>query len=154
MPLLRPAVGPRERPLSPAAFPGSVAPARHACCPTLAVLEPVPGRRATFPEKCSTTLHRDIARDTGAAWGTPPAACNIPRKVLHDVARGGAARVGTPTKRNATPPASRQRAAQHFRSEEHTSELQSLMRISSAVFCLKKNKDTKQKHTNDKVIQS
>src|SRR3546814_10382873 len=38
-----------------------------------------------------------------------------------------------------------------LRSEEHTSELQSLMRISYAVFCLKKkrqkqnNKDTKQK---------
>src|SRR3546814_1532309 len=31
------------------------------------------------------------------------------------------------------------------RSEEHTSELQSLMRISSAVFCLKKKK--KQTHT-------
>src|SRR3546814_10267157 len=30
----------------------------------------------------------------------------------------------------------------HFRSEEHTSELQSLMRISYAVFCLKKNKTT------------
>src|SRR3546814_2920802 len=29
-----------------------------------------------------------------------------------------------------------------FRSEEHTSELQSLMRISYAVFCLKKKKDT------------
>src|SRR3546814_10669322 len=28
-------------------------------------------------------------------------------------------------------------------SEEHTSELQSLMRISSAVFCLKKNKHTR-----------
>src|SRR3546814_5061361 len=28
-----------------------------------------------------------------------------------------------------------------FRSEEHTSELQSLMRISSAVFCLKKKKN-------------
>src|SRR3546814_6728268 len=28
----------------------------------------------------------------------------------------------------------------HARSEEHTSELQSLMRISYAVFCLKKNK--------------
>src|SRR3546814_5150992 len=27
-----------------------------------------------------------------------------------------------------------------FRSDEHTSELQSLMRISSAVFCLKKNR--------------
>src|SRR3546814_1240396 len=37
--------------------------------------------------------------------------------------------------------------AQHFvvdqeRSEEHTSELQSLMRISYAVFCLKKKRDT------------
>src|SRR3546814_5770722 len=34
------------------------------------------------------------------------------------------------------------------RSEEHTSELQSLMRISYAVFCLKKKKD--QKHTKTK----
>src|SRR3546814_1161139 len=32
----------------------------------------------------------------------------------------------------------------HLRSEQHTSELQSLMRISSAVFCLKKNT---QQHT-------
>src|SRR3546814_5134109 len=31
----------------------------------------------------------------------------------------------------------------HARSEEHTSELQSLMRISYAVFCLKKKKHTK-----------
>src|SRR3546814_4789092 len=31
-------------------------------------------------------------------------------------------------------------AGQRVRSEEHTSELQSLMRISSAVFCLKKKK--------------
>src|SRR3546814_10196681 len=31
-----------------------------------------------------------------------------------------------------------------LRSEEHTSELQSLMRISYAVFCLKKKKQTKQ----------
>src|SRR3546814_3734160 len=30
----------------------------------------------------------------------------------------------------------------HLRSEEHTSELQSLMRISYAVFCLKKKKQT------------
>src|SRR3546814_8521954 len=36
------------------------------------------------------------------------------------------------------------------RSEEHTSELQSLMRISYAVFCLKKKKTTKliQTHAN------
>src|SRR3546814_5450033 len=32
------------------------------------------------------------------------------------------------------------------RSEEHTSELQSLMRISYAVFCLKKKKQEKQRH--------
>src|SRR3546814_7277930 len=32
------------------------------------------------------------------------------------------------------------------RSEEHTSELQSLMRISYAVFCLKKKKTIQQKH--------
>src|SRR3546814_953184 len=36
-------------------------------------------------------------------------------------------------------------AAHHVRSEEHTSELQSLMRISYAVFCLKKKKH---RHTN------
>src|SRR3546814_6482203 len=39
-------------------------------------------------------------------------------------------------------------AASLSRSEEHTSELQSLMRISYAVFCLKKKK----KHTNQKHI--
>src|SRR3546814_5037556 len=33
-----------------------------------------------------------------------------------------------------------------FRSEEHTSELQSLMRISYAVFCLKKKKITNMEH--------
>src|SRR3546814_3707813 len=32
-----------------------------------------------------------------------------------------------------------------YRSEEHTSELQSLMRISYAVFCLKKKNNIKQK---------
>src|SRR3546814_7886273 len=36
------------------------------------------------------------------------------------------------------------RAPEHDRSEEHTSELQSLMRISYAVFCLKKKKNNKQ----------
>src|SRR3546814_8097411 len=34
----------------------------------------------------------------------------------------------------------------HGRSEEHTSELQSLMRISYAVFCLKKKKNTTNSH--------
>src|SRR3546814_9682044 len=41
------------------------------------------------------------------------------------------------------------------RSEEHTSELQSLMRISYAVFCLKKKKKIKQKqqYTTTKEIK-
>src|SRR3546814_6221182 len=37
----------------------------------------------------------------------------------------------------------------HDRSEEHTSELQSLMRISYAVFCLKKQKNTPNKHNTE-----
>src|SRR3546814_7805932 len=37
-----------------------------------------------------------------------------------------------------------------FRSEEHTSELQSLMRISYAVFCLKKKKKLYQHTTSNK----
>src|SRR3546814_10012735 len=35
-----------------------------------------------------------------------------------------------------------------WRSEEHTSELQSLMRISYAVFCLKKKNPTEHQHTH------
>src|SRR3546814_971577 len=48
-------------------------------------------------------------------------------------------------KRQVEPPQahSQHRAGHHgIRSEEHTSELQSLMRISYAVFCLKKKKNT------------
>src|SRR3546814_8110473 len=38
------------------------------------------------------------------------------------------------------------------RSEEHTSELQSLMRISYAVFCLKKKKTKTKKHTTYRLV--
>src|SRR3546814_6392394 len=38
------------------------------------------------------------------------------------------------------------------RSEEHTSELQSLMRISYAVFCLKKQKNKNKHHTRANTI--
>src|SRR3546814_7672615 len=40
-----------------------------------------------------------------------------------------------------------------FRSEEHTSELQSLMRISYAVFCLKKKNQTQKSHTIPTIKQ-
>src|SRR3546814_1322558 len=45
-------------------------------------------------------------------------------------------------------PASARCDAELPRSEEHTSELQSLMRISYAVFCLKKKKNTHKQHTS------
>src|SRR3546814_1241326 len=49
-----------------------------------------------------------------------------------------------------TPPSSRSNSWRHSpnsRSEEHTSELQSLMRISYAVFCLKKNNNNHTQNT-------
>src|SRR3546814_1925893 len=46
------------------------------------------------------------------------------------------------------PLASRAQAAMATRSEEHTSELQSLMRISYAVFCLKKKTHNTEKHSD------
>src|SRR3546814_2150471 len=63
-------------------------------------------------------------------------------------------RAGNRTRRHAAHAQARQAAArtQRARSEEHTSELQSLMRISYAVFCLKKkNKNYSNKlHTTYK----
>src|SRR3546814_8295934 len=53
---------------------------------------------------------------------------------------------GVPGQRVGGRKGGRRRKAQQFRSEEHTSELQSLMRISYAVFCLKKNKQKITRH--------
>src|SRR3546814_6371121 len=65
-------------------------------------------------------------------WGR--AACAVPR-----CGRAASIRRSTPRSR---PP---------FRSEEHTSELQSLMRISYAVFCLKKKKNIITIHTYTQI---
>src|SRR3546814_1667051 len=61
-----------------------------------------------------------------------------PRTCLADVRR----RTGNdryPTASTFPPETALTKFMQNLRSEEHTSELQSLMRISYAVFCLKKN---------------
>src|SRR3546814_6382377 len=44
------------------------------------------------------------------------------------------------------------RIARALRSEEHTSELQSLMRISYAVFCLKKKSETKTVKLHNNIL--
>src|SRR3546814_3166466 len=46
------------------------------------------------------------------------------------------------------------RPTSSFRSEEHTSELQSLMRISYAVFCLKKKITKSTLHTPAKILHN
>src|SRR3546814_3238318 len=65
---------------------------------------------------------------------------------------GGGRRVAAPFRRAARarrdPEQARRLAQDWTRSEEHTSELQSLMRISYAVFCLKKKKQQEQLHNN------
>src|SRR3546814_9802697 len=48
--------------------------------------------------------------------------------------------------------ASSQASTTAARSEEHTSELQSLMRISYAVFCLKKKTEKQQHKLNKKIV--
>src|SRR3546814_11473773 len=73
-----------------------------------------------------TTLFRSCLRHVLAAPG---------RDEVRAVIRSG----GHPGRRATTAVARRARRA-GSRSEEHTSELQSLMRISYAVFCLKKKK--------------
>src|SRR3546814_4507085 len=45
-------------------------------------------------------------------------------------------------------------AANRNRSEEHTSELQSLMRISYAVFCLKKKKKNKHERNSIRITKN
>src|SRR3546814_3570308 len=66
-----------------------------------------------------------------------PAARTAGRRTL---AVAGEERAGTFARRGDDRPAQVIGAAHVSRSEEHTSELQSLMRISYAVFCLKKKK--------------
>src|SRR3546814_9487190 len=61
--------------------------------------------------------------------------------------------ISRPTSPISSSPWTRRAAGSRWgRSEEHTSELQSLMRISYAVFCLKKKKHNKRTHKYNKQI--
>src|SRR3546814_9735058 len=79
---------------------------------------------------CSSDLTR-------AGRGTRLAPASPPRALPCSIACCISARTSTKRRRSARPRSSWTLTAR--RSEEHTSELQSLMRSSYAVFCLKKN---------------
>src|SRR3546814_1199192 len=92
-----------------------------------------------------------------------PAASIRPLKAAHNRAPPSNRTWATPACRRANPcpdvaPARHQdhfASTTHSRSEEHTSELQSLMRISYAVFCLKKKKSTRSKtQTDSQTLQT
>src|SRR3546814_5722540 len=92
-----------------------------------------------------TTLFRSLRQEQRASVDRREAVA-LGAERLHDhleLAAAGAARL-TPHG-GASTGSSGSSSSVGFRSEEHTSELQSLMRISYAVFCLKKKKT--KKHT-------
>src|SRR3546814_2952349 len=74
-----------------------------------------------------TAVRRRLRRDEDPAGGTADRLDALRRRFLGPVARGGA-----------LDPVAQALPVLAVRSEEHTSELQSLMRISYAVFCLQK----------------
>src|SRR3546814_9304689 len=82
---------------------------------------------------------RGRERECFDAGGVGQAARHREARVIAHLAYAVAAVV--PANRNIDP-----RRLEDRRSEEHTSELQSLMRISYAVFCLKKTKDATHKY--------
>src|SRR3546814_3600636 len=67
---------------------------------------------------------------------------------LGDTPKNGMSVIVTATTQEKATAVARDVASHAWRSEEHTSELQSLMRISYAVFCLKK-KNTQQQNTKN-----
>src|SRR3546814_4675746 len=83
----------------------------------------------------STTLFRSFPGFIDPVNGTILQSPNLPGLQGKDLASGLAARIDQPVVVENDAVAA---AYGEYRSEEHTSELQSLMRSSYAVFCLKK----------------
>src|SRR3546814_8684305 len=100
---------------------------------------------ATDPSKpVQITWRSSFIRSKCAVW---PASVSRRSPAVHTPNASG-----HPPRRNSlTPrPSLRRNRARRVRSEEHTSELQSLMRISYAVFCLKKKKTNINTHNPHK----
>src|SRR3546814_5470912 len=93
--------------------------------------EPAPGQRLPLPAPVRPAAAQLRPRDVAAAGQRDAAAA------------AGHRQRGRPRHRACGRTAGPARRDLQQRSEEHTSELQSLMRISYAVFCLKKKKKKK-----------
>src|SRR3546814_1480136 len=97
---------------------------------------------------CSSDLARSRRRDRPGVRAGPAELFHQPERAARPLGAGAGApaarrdgRVNRRTGRRNGPESKLRRRPVHAgRSEEHTSELQSLMRISYAVFCLKKKK--------------
>src|SRR3546814_4574027 len=88
-----------------------------------------------------TTLFRSLLRDRAYAL---PGAGAVARPVGDVDGHRGVAEGVPPAAAQGAAGRSHRSARPHVRSEEHTSELQSLMRISYAVFCLNTKKQIHQ----------
>src|SRR3546814_3033177 len=91
-------------------------------------------RRYSPPQRLSPSGHQSqgLALEALAGW--------VRERLRHYVVAGEQVKPSTLRKGRVTMGKVKRKA--RARSEEHTSELQSLMRISYAVFCLKKKKNT------------
>src|SRR3546814_9299589 len=93
----------------------------------------------------STSLDGDVATHTANRTATPAATKRFRTNLETVIARYGPDKVSAlPTLDPLAPPDIDALIDSYARSEEHTSELQSLMRISYAVFCLHTKKNKKQ----------
>src|SRR3546814_3161904 len=93
-----------------------------------------------------TTLFRSPRSKPSRVWSASSAA-SFSRRLPPPVSRTNGARMNCFSSCQSCPP------MLNSRSEEHTSELQSLMRISYAVFCLKKKKKQKRLQTAHKKVK-
>src|SRR3546814_10566495 len=97
------------------------------------------GQRVAPPPRLSNQVsrYRHVLRHLASSARSP----GLQKQVKLQSSSGGKYRSATTAiKSGSAPPATQ---AARIRSEEHTSELQSLMRTSYAVFCLKKNNTKK-----------
>src|SRR3546814_6209625 len=98
------------------------------------------------PKQSQHMQSPDVTK-SGRVWSRPDHACRHRRRIE----TRGSFRRFRPTRRWTAPGATSSpafRPSRALRSEEHTSELQSLMRSSYAVFCLKQKKHDKYTHTH------